>query len=1665
MKKLLLITTALAVGLAGPAHADPISAAVAWVGSTFAVSAAAATLIVNFAVSTALTAISSALYKPKLPGQNVSFDVKMGDDTPLSFVAGKFATAGKRKYIGSWGPNTRDIVEVIEISAMPQAFGRFWVNDELGIIDTTRTEVRRGQNVGWPVENNASGPGDSNIWVKWYDGSQIAADPYLVSVFGSDEDYPWTNAMVGRGKTYAVVTSCYHAEDQTTYPTFLWEPAPLPLYDWRRDSTNGGNGAQRWGDRSTYQPTLNPAVISYNVVRGIYYGTEWVFGGKNLPAWRLPVAEWSAAANACDQDMNLSAGGVQPRYQCGLEISVDMEPASVLDELGKSANMKFAEVGGRLKPIVDLPGAAVFAFTDGDILITKGQSFSPFYSASDTFNAISATYPEPGEKWTSKDAPEYVDAEAREDDGGQHLPTSMSYGAVPFGNQVQRLMRSQMRDFRRMRRHQFYLPPDAYALEPGIDMVSWTSERNGYVNKQFTVESVSKTPGMNVLVSLREVDPSDYDWSSDFERPIVITPPVNPRPFVQTSNGFTVAPAVIVDEESNTRRPDVLASYVGDEVGITNIQIRARVLGREELVIDTLRRWNTGQTWRSFNVLPATAYEFQALLFSDLTSRGQWSPWVQVTTPDVGFSWEDWDAELREEIQRDLAKADQAAEDAKEALRLADAAQAYADQQDAILRESLEEANAEISSVRGDLLARAADLAARIVSEAARADAYTDTELYDFNVVVQGQFDAVAGQISELTAALTSDNLIANGAFANGLSGWEGTAVAILDRQGSANALVLAAPDLQMAQVGDNATGQLRQSLASFDVTSDDRLQLRFAAAATALRSVTITVQWLDVSGAVMSTASRSVTVSPANQWKVYSEQFEPPVGARGANLTLGKTQTGVPLLVTAVSASTINVAIAAQIAELSAAQVTLESSLATLQSSIDTRFSDANIRITNETTARTSALGAMGVRVGTVETRSSDNAGRLSTAETSLSNAQGSIVQLRQDLTAEGTAWRGGVTEERTARQTETGALAGRATRVEASVGQGDSVINDTLLSSSGWTRWGSQGSLLLLPGSVYPLGRDWRFSITSPSTQDGMQLSQSPASIWTGQLNADAYVMEIDFTLVSGSISGAGVNFRWTNTTGASFNTLIPLSAMQAGPRVNNGTTQTARAVFKRPSGFSGTFASHTVFVHANDTPAWTGGGANKVIIFHRIRIRPATAEELGRGAVEEGIKANVLSDYLTSAQTTQAIASLQESLTASLGGNLAAVRRSATAIADLSGSVARFTQIATVDGGRQAAGIEVVSFNNAGGASGSLVKLIGDNVVVPGTLSTSRLVVSDMSNLFSDPNLETVGLPGVWAKWDGGNFTADTYSSTFGGYETDKVLRIRSGAQLANNQCRFVFKPEGIMVTPGRRYYASCLIGATGGPTRNNTRGIFRIYFYGRNADGGLVYSRSQAVGDYGGGTQKFDMEFTPAANENAILIAFQVAANTGTTDQDIVFNNPVVTGMTGSVLIEDGAVIARHVTADTVRALNGRFSSLQAANVRIGEAEIDTLQLAGNSVIVPISAVGSTVSGGSSGLVQILSLTVNLPANTPAVILWSIEHNYVGAGGERGWDFSLRRNGSIISERTNMTLGNDWPAGIFMDNLGTAGNRVYTVWWKGANNGIQARARLVILGVKR
>lgn len=665
MFKLTLFAVALWLA-ADPAYAGPVVPVFAAISAVVAKSAIL-TALVQIGASMVLSKLAARLGpRPKSAEQKteVKFEIQTGDDLPLSFVVGAYATAGKRKFMGSWGRNTRLISEVIEISALPHpSLDALWIGDEKASIDWSRIGVAAGDksavegiadqplggqgsgyNIGHPAQIGSL-ESKRRIWIKWVDGTQAAADPFLLWAFEGSDQYSWSASAVGRGKCYAIITVLYDKDVLDSYPAYLFQPSPLPMYDPRKDSSTGGSGPHRWGDRATYEPSVNAAVIAYNIARGIYWGGEWVFGGRNLPAWRLPRAAWVAAMTACDRVVSHAEGGSEPAYRCGGEIAVDRPAADVLEDIGSVANMRFAEVGGHLKPCVDLPAAAAFAISDADLIITEGQSFTPFFAVANTFNALSATYPEPEQRWATKDAPERVDEPAMALDGGRYLPASISYPACPYPAQVQRLMVSQLRNYRRMRQHTLSLPPDAYALEP-LDVISWTSARHGYLDKKFVIEEVTKLAGFNVTLALREVDPADYDWSPSLQLPWVITPPVHVIPMPQGIEGWTAVPVLLAGNDGKGRKAAIQVSCGGNEIGVS--EIRIQVERGDAVQFDLTRPYGAPYQWTLTDVVPETTYRVRGALISQRTGRYEWSAWITLTTPAVSV----WMEDLADEVTK-----------------------------------------------------------------------------------------------------------------------------------------------------------------------------------------------------------------------------------------------------------------------------------------------------------------------------------------------------------------------------------------------------------------------------------------------------------------------------------------------------------------------------------------------------------------------------------------------------------------------------------------------------------------------------------------------------------------------------------------------------------------------------------------------------------------------------------------------------------------------------------------------------------------------------------------------------------------------------------------------------------------------------------------------------
>ncbi|TMV07320.1 phage tail protein [Arenibacterium halophilum] len=616
-----------------PAAAEPVTAAIALAlgGGTAAV--AAAGFIVRLGVSFIFSALASALAgKPAAQRPSgIKTDVTTtGGVNAESFILGRYATAGNLAAPPYSHPNDGSVPNqyltyVIDIADKPGVtFNRMILNGEY-ITDWQASDGDHDQE--GVIENSVP-----HVFLTWHDGTQVAADAYMMANYDSYPDRPWTADMVGAGITYAVVTFRYNRELFNSLPGVRFEVDGVPLYDPRADTTVGGSGAQRWDDPETWTQTTNPAVMIYNILRGIALSGGRSWGGK-VAAEDLPLDNWFAAMNECDVVVSLKSGGSQKQYRAGLEVAVDAQPSEVIDDLLNACSAEMTEFGGVYKIRVGPPALPTYVFSDDDIILDRPEVLRPYPGLEGVFNAVHADFPSPAALWESRDAPPRYDTAAEAEDGRQ-LVADVSLPAVYDQRQVQRLTKAWLADSRRFRQHSLALPPEAVTLEP-LDTVSWTSVRHSYSAKLFEVGELSDDPRTLIQsLSIRERDGGDFAWvpaSDEFDVFDPATAPVRPADRYLTD--FT-ALGDTIEAPSGALRPvlrlswDETLLHETESIGF-EIERASDLSDVASGVIDNPLRGK--KTVRG--LMPNTQYRVRARILG--RKPGLWTGWVTATTPNT----------------------------------------------------------------------------------------------------------------------------------------------------------------------------------------------------------------------------------------------------------------------------------------------------------------------------------------------------------------------------------------------------------------------------------------------------------------------------------------------------------------------------------------------------------------------------------------------------------------------------------------------------------------------------------------------------------------------------------------------------------------------------------------------------------------------------------------------------------------------------------------------------------------------------------------------------------------------------------------------------------------------------------------------------------------------
>ena len=588
-------------------------------------------------------------------GFSIQGQVGSGADYPRSFPLGWRATAGSMVYANTWGkandtPNSY-LTQIIALSDLPlraddEGLVGMWVDGEPVTIDWDNPDP---DDRGYPVTEYQNEEGNkSYMFVKFYDGTQVAADSFVIDSV-SHVDRPWSATDIGIGVAYAVVTCRINHEMFNGIPNFIFELAGVKLYDPSKDSTVGGTGTQVWDTPSTWGGDGDdyPIVQLYNVLRGITYDDVWLYGLQNMNETRLPVDAWIAAINTCRESITAPEGGTEARYRSSLEIRVDNEIGSTVEALLTACQGRLCESGGYYKPYVGAPGNPVMGFTDADIIRDDEQTFTPFFGLADTVTGMTATHPSPEEGWQSVKAPPIYRADLEQEAGDRRLPADVKLDMVPYARQVQQLMKESIQEAQRARRHTFTLPPKYWVLEPG-DVISWTSERNGYSTKLFRVDGVLDRQNLNVVVDLTEVDPDDYDWDTtgDYELPTTY-PPVIFRPPSQSVPTFAVSAVEVTSDVPGVVRAAIQATWLTTDIefgDIDGISFEVRRASDVATIYQTMfSDVESGEFLLLDNgILPNTTYGVRARFVSASPRAMEWTNWESVTTSNSLFTFPDF---------------------------------------------------------------------------------------------------------------------------------------------------------------------------------------------------------------------------------------------------------------------------------------------------------------------------------------------------------------------------------------------------------------------------------------------------------------------------------------------------------------------------------------------------------------------------------------------------------------------------------------------------------------------------------------------------------------------------------------------------------------------------------------------------------------------------------------------------------------------------------------------------------------------------------------------------------------------------------------------------------------------------------------------------------------
>ena len=592
-----------------------VTGAFSWLGGSTILAGVA-----RFGLGAAIKYAIGAIFPPKQQAQAVQLQTSYGEDMPRSVLLGKAGTAGHHIYRNAYGEGNRRIQDVYVLSHF-----------RISSVKRIRVEGE------WRLTGGAENPHpgfrvqgiDGEIWQKVHIGTMDqAADAGLIA--NANPPTRWTAAHRGAGVAYAVVTQVLDREKLQQPIAAFFEVDGAPLYDWRKDTSVGGDGSHRWDDQSTWEFSENPVLMMYALERGFYNGTELMVG-KGVPASRLPLGPWTVAANICDEFV----GGGR-RYKAGLIAAAGngVTHDANMQPLMEACAATWVEDASGEYPLVGAEQAVVATFTDDDIMVDEPFRFSKYRTRSELVNTVAGTWRDPESFYETVPFATRIDDAAVAEDR-ERLAASIPYGAVNDVKVADRLADIAIRASRYQANAAICLHPKFLDRVPPGRWVRWNSAKHG--DRKFQIGQKRLGPlgqqgARNIYLELQEAGAGIFDPTEYTTTPVLPTAP-GEAVYATTATNFLASGVQMIVAGSPERIPGIRFTWNAfDDITVVAVEVEYRPQGATESIIKRadvpVQVLATGD-----GVLADADYEYRHRLITAPVRTTFWTDWSVVSTP------------------------------------------------------------------------------------------------------------------------------------------------------------------------------------------------------------------------------------------------------------------------------------------------------------------------------------------------------------------------------------------------------------------------------------------------------------------------------------------------------------------------------------------------------------------------------------------------------------------------------------------------------------------------------------------------------------------------------------------------------------------------------------------------------------------------------------------------------------------------------------------------------------------------------------------------------------------------------------------------------------------------------------------------------------------------